>query len=120
MTQRVSPRFLGGLEPDGEADQQLTLSHGNETADTAEPMHDGVIGDRCIQAPKQTVERVRVRVNSQGSAYVEGLQDGRVYDAHVKPKWPGTVWLEGTGLSHSCFLFDGMYELVDLADPAPS
>jgi hypothetical protein len=64
---------------------------------------------------RRTVEHIRIRVNAQGLAYVEGLERGHVYDAHIKPQWPDTVWLENTGLSHSCFLFTGMYEIVEAA-----
>jgi hypothetical protein len=70
----------------------------------------------CPPAPKwPAIERIRVRVNAQGAAYVEGLEASRVYDAHIKPQWPDTIWLDGTGLSHSCFLFAGMYEVIEPA-----
>ncbi len=62
---------------------------------------------------RRTVEHIRIRVNAQGAAYVEGLERGHVYDAHIKPQWPDTVWPENTGLFHSCFLFTGMYEIVE-------
>jgi hypothetical protein len=63
---------------------------------------------------------IRVRVNARGAAYIEGLQPGRTYDAHIKPQWPDTVWPEGTGLPHTCFLVAGMYEIVDEAAAAGS
>jgi hypothetical protein len=62
------------------------------------------------------VRRVRIRVNARGAAYVVGLQAGRVYDAKIREKWPDTVWPQGTGLSHTCFLLQGMYEFVHDAD----
>jgi hypothetical protein len=62
------------------------------------------------------VRRVRIRVNAKGAAYVAGLEQGRVYEAKVKLKWPDTVWPLGTGLSHTCFLLKGMYELVEGAE----
>ncbi len=56
--------------------------------------------------------RVRIRVNARGVAYVPGLQEGRVYDAKIKVRWPGTAWPLRTGLSHRFFLLAGMYEIV--------
>jgi hypothetical protein len=56
--------------------------------------------------------RVRIRINARGAAYVPGLQEGQVYDAKIKARWPGTAWPLRTGLSHRLFLLVGMYEIV--------
>ena len=60
--------------------------------------------------------RVQIRVSARGAAYVQGLVAGRLYEALVRARWPDTVWPQRTGLSRTCFLLPGMYELV--ADPA--
>lgn len=81
------------------------------------PAAGGAVGDRRAHwRRRRRVQRVRIRVNAKGAAYVAGLQQGRVYEAKVKLKWPDTVWPQGTGLSHTCFLLKGMYELVQEAD----
>jgi hypothetical protein len=76
-------------------------------------------GDDLDGRRAQTRKRrsLRVRVTAKGAAYVEGLQLGCVYEAHIKPQWPDIVWPEGTGLSHTCFLFKGMYEIVEDTRP---
>lgn len=61
---------------------------------------------------RRRLRRVRIRVNARGAAYVPGLQEGRVYDAKIKVRWPGTAWPLRTGLSHRFFLLAGMYEIV--------
>jgi hypothetical protein len=120
MTRPSPTRLPRGLEACEVEERQLSLSCGDQTTEDAGPAREKLIGDQRTGMSNQMVEHVRVRVNSQGADYVEGLQDGRVYDAHVKPQWPDTVWLEDTGLRHSCFLFAGMYEIVDAANPASS
>jgi hypothetical protein len=62
------------------------------------------------------LRRVRIRVNARGAAYVPGLREGRVYDAKIKVRWPGTAWPLRTGLSHRFFLLAGMYEIVQDED----
>jgi|SRR5215216_301702 len=61
---------------------------------------------------RRRLPRVRIRVNARGAAYVPGLQEGQVYDATIKARWPGTAWPLRTGLSHRFFLLAGMYEIV--------
>jgi hypothetical protein len=61
---------------------------------------------------RRRLRRVRIRVNARGAAYVPGLQEGQVYDAKIKVRWPGTAWPLRTGLSHRFFLLAGMYEIV--------
>jgi hypothetical protein len=61
---------------------------------------------------RRRLRRVRIRVNARGAAYVPGLQEGRVYEAKIKVRWPGSAWLLRTGLSHRFFLLAGMYEIV--------
>jgi hypothetical protein len=61
---------------------------------------------------RKRLRRVRIRVNARGAAYVPGLQEGQVYDARIKVRWPGTAWPLRTGLSHRFFLLAGMYEVV--------
>jgi hypothetical protein len=68
-------------------------------------------------AHTKTGHTIRIRVNARGAAYIDGLQCGGVYEAHIKPQWPDAVWPEGTGLSHTSFLFEGMYEIVEGARP---
>jgi hypothetical protein len=72
----------------------------------------GVLEMRARHRTEREVRRVRIRVNARGADYIAGLQAGRVYDARIKQRWPDTVWPEGTGLSHTCFLLQGMYEFV--------
>jgi hypothetical protein len=61
---------------------------------------------------RRRLRRVRIRVNARGAAYVPGLQEGQVYEAKIKVRWPGTAWPLRTGLSHRFFLLPGMYEIV--------
>lgn len=79
----------------------------------------GVVNEGARTRSRRRVRRVRIRVNAKGAAYVAGLQQGRVYEAKIKLKWPDTVWPQGTGLAHTCFLLKGMYELVQEADATP-
>lgn len=69
-------------------------------------------GKRWPERRRLRLRRVRIRVNARGAAYVPGLQEGRVYDAKIKARWPGTAWPLRTGLSHRFFLLAGMYEIV--------
>jgi len=82
-------------------------------ADGTRIAHGGDPDGSHARARKRRNDRVRVRVNAKGAAYVEGLRCDGVYEAHIKPQWPSVVWPEGTGLSHTCFLFEGMYEIVE-------
>jgi hypothetical protein len=61
---------------------------------------------------RRRLRRVRIRINARGAAYVSGLQEGQVYDAKIKARWPGTAWPLRTGLSYRFFLLAGMYEIV--------
>jgi hypothetical protein len=65
---------------------------------------------------RRRLRQVRIRVNARGAAYVPGLQEGQVYDARIKVRWPGTAWPLRTGLSHRFFLLAGMYEVVQDAE----
>lgn len=80
------------------------------------PGRASVSGDGIRQGerwPERTrLRRVRIRVNAGGAAYVPGLQEGQVYDAKIKARWPGTAWPLRTGLSHRFFLLAGMYEII--------
>jgi hypothetical protein len=97
-TELVAPESNGGRSPDG-----------------ATPARRDELDARSEHT--RTRRTIRVRVNTRGAAYVDGLQCGAVYEAHIKPQWPDVVWPEGTGLSHTSFLFEGMYEIIEDARP---
>jgi hypothetical protein len=80
------------------------------------PSHASDSGDGIRESrrwpERRRLRRVRIRVNARGAAYVPGLQEGKVYDAKIKARWPGTAWPLRTGLSHRFFLLAGMYEII--------
>jgi hypothetical protein len=123
MSQPVPSAWsLPDLEAGNIAEPPLTLPYGGGQLDDGDgsTQDSGVTGRRTRIRKRRAIERLRVRVNARGAAYVEGLERGRVYDAHIKPQWPDTVWLDNTGLSHPSFLFIGMYEVVEATDPTKS
>lgn len=69
---------------------------------------------------RRRLRRVRIRVNARGAAYVPDLAEGRVYEAKIKVRWPGTAWPLRTGLSHRVFLLEGMYEIVQDDEEQPA
>lgn len=115
MSEQTSPRSAAG-RLDGSTDDPVVLLVDDGLAKGAPVSADPVMERRVRKQRRRRIRRVRIRVNTRGAAYVEGLQAGRVYDAKIKLKWPETVWPQRTGLSHTCFLLKGMYELVQETD----
>jgi len=115
MSEQASPASTSG-RLDQSTDNSIHLLVDDGLAQQAPAPADLVVERRARKLRRRRVRRVRIRVNARGTAYVMGLQTGRVYDAKIKEKWPDTVWPQGTGLSHTCFLLKGMYEFVHDAD----
>jgi hypothetical protein len=115
MSEQTSPPSSAG-RPDGSTGDPVVLLVDDGLAKRVPVSADPVEERRVHELRRRRIRRVRIRVNARGATYVEGLQAGRVYDAKIKLKWPETVWPQGTGLSHTCFLLKGMYEFVHDAD----
>ncbi len=111
--QMSSPSTSGG--PDQSMDNPIRLLVHDRLAKPATALAD-LVERRTRRLRRRRVRRVRICVNARGAAYVAGLQVGRVYEAKIREKWPDTVWPQGTGLSHTCFLLKGMYESVHDAE----
>jgi hypothetical protein len=109
MREQTSPSATGGRGQSTADRTHLTVD--DELAEGSISTGE-VIEMRARRQAGRGIRRVRIRVNARGAEYVAGLQAGRVYDAKIKQRWPDTVWPEGTGLSHTCFLLEGMYEFV--------
>src|SRR6266508_5077011 len=115
MSEQTSPPSTSG-RPDQSTDNPIRLLVDDGLAKHAPAPDDLVVERRARKQTRRRVRRVRIRVNARGAAYIVGLQAGRVYDAKIRERWPDTVWPQGTGLSHTCFLLKGMYELVHDVD----
>lgn len=115
MSEQTSPPSTPGT-PDQSTDNPIRLLVHDGLAKPATASADLVVGRPARQVRRRRVRWVRIRVNARGAAYVVGLQADRVYDAKIREKWPDTVWPQGTGLSHTCFLLKGMYEFIHDTD----
>jgi hypothetical protein len=88
MSASTSP----GSRSESEAGDVTLLSAAVSLPGRASDSGDGIRQSKR-RPERRRLRRVRIRVNAPGAAYVPGLQEGQIYDAKIKVRWPGTALL---------------------------